>query len=61
MAWFGQHNNVDNVEEFESKVVEKTMLRESKTPQAHLYPLCSHISLLEDILCWLLPINGQRF
>ena len=43
MAWFGQHNNVDNVEEFESKAVEKTMLREQDTPGASISTMFAHI------------------
>ena len=43
MAWFGQHNNVDNVEEFESKAVEKTMLREQDTPSASISTMFAHI------------------
>jgi len=43
MAWFGQHNDVDNVEEFERKAVEKTMLREQDTPGASISTMFSHI------------------
>ena len=43
MAWFGQHNQVDNVEEFERKAIEKTMLREQDTPGASLSTMFAHI------------------
>jgi len=43
MAWFGQHNKVDNVEEFEKKAIEKTMLREQDTPGASISTMFAHI------------------
>ena len=43
MAWFGQHNNVENVEEFEKMAIEKTMLREQDTPAASLSTIFAHI------------------
>ena len=43
MAWFGQHNDVDNVEEFERKAIEKTMLREQDTPGASISTMFAHI------------------
>ena len=43
MAWFGKHNDVDNVEEFERKAVEKTMLREQDTPGASISTMFAHI------------------
>ena len=43
MAWFGQHNDVDNVEDFERKAIEKTMLREQDTPGASISTMFAHI------------------
>ena len=43
MAWFGSHNDVDNVEEFERKAVEKTMLIEQDTPGASMSTMFGHI------------------
>ena len=43
MAWFGHHNDVDNVEEFERKAIEKTMLREQDTPGASISTMFAHI------------------
>ena len=43
MAWFGQHNEVDNVEDFERKAIEKTMLREQDTPGASISTMFAHI------------------
>ena len=43
MAWFGQHNDVDNVEEFERKAIEKTMLMEQDTPGASISTMFAHI------------------
>ena len=43
MAWFGQHNDVDNVEEFERKAVEKTLLRDQDTPGASISTMFAHI------------------
>ena len=43
MAWFGQHNDVENVNEFEKKAVEKTMLRDQDTPGASISTMFAHI------------------
>ncbi len=43
MAWFGKHNNVDDVDKFEKIAIEKTMLREQDTPGASISTMFGHI------------------
>ena len=43
MAWFGKHNNVDDVDKFEKMAIEKTMLKEQDTPGASISTMFGHI------------------
>ena len=43
MAWFGNDNNVDNVDKFEEKAIKKTLLRKPDTPKASISTQLGHI------------------
>ena len=43
MAWFGKHNDVQDVDEFEKKAIKKTMLRKNDSPGASISTQLGHI------------------
>ena len=43
MAWFGKHNEVEDVDDFEKEAIKKTMLRENDTPGASISTQLGHI------------------
>ena len=59
MAWYSKPVDVDNIEEFENKTLEKTSLLD-RIPGSTISCNFGHI-LLEDTQLVIIHINGQKF
>jgi peptidyl-dipeptidase Dcp len=43
MAWFGEDNDIENVDDFEENAIKKTLIRKPDTPNASISTQLSHI------------------
>ena len=43
MAWFGEDNDIENVDDFEENAIKKTLIRKPDTPKASISTQLSHI------------------